>query len=233
MFRIVIISGGRLEKESALAFLTKNTFEIVIGVDGGLKFCFENGILPDYIVGDFDTIEPEILKTFSENPKVNTIKYQPEKDLTDTQAAVELAVRLIKEEGESKKKAPNSDAGLGEIVLLGGIGSRMDHTLANIGCLLYALKEKVVMKIVDDHNCMYLQDKSFSVKKDTMVYRKYLSFLAVGETVTGLTIKGMKYETEKLDLELLSSRGVSNEMLEEQAEISFDTGILLVIESRD
>lgn len=262
MFRIVIISGGRLEKESALAFLEKNPAKIVIGVDGGLKFCQENGIVPDYIVGDFDTIEPEILKVFAKNPKIQTVKYQPEKDLTDTQAAVELAVKLVQERKHQQGKwhgtEQETEYGPGkrretgqkteyepektveewsneqtEIVLLGGTGSRMDHTLANIGCLKYASRKKVFMKIVDSNNCMYLYEKPFLLRKAALVYHRYLSLIALENGVSGLTIKGMKYDTENLDLEPLSSRGVSNEMTEDKAEIIFDSGSLLVIESKD
>lgn len=247
MYRIVIISGGRLEKESALAFLEKNPAEIVIGVDGGLKFCYENQMIPNYIVGDFDTIEPEILKVFSDNPRIQMVKYQPEKDLTDTQAAVELAIRLLKErtdgnvpvaieevtEEEEEKEWYGSNGEEEEIILLGGTGSRMDHTLANIGCLQYARKQKVFMKIVDSNNCMYLYDKPFKLKKEQLVYRNYLSLIALENGVSELTIKGMKYDTDRLYLEPLSSRGVSNEMMGEEAEIVFGDGILLVIESKD
>ncbi|MBQ4531068.1 MAG: thiamine diphosphokinase [Lachnospiraceae bacterium] len=224
MYRIIIISGGRLEKESALAFLGKNSAEIVIGVDGGLRFCYENKVVPNYIVGDFDTIEPEILKIFSDNPKIQMVKYQPEKDLTDTQAAVELAIKLLGgKEGED----------VAEIILLGGIGSRMDHTLANIGCLQYAQKQKVFMKIVDGNNCMYLYDKSFFLRKECLIYQDYLSLIALEGGVSELTIKGMKYNTDKIYLEPLSSLGVSNEMVGDKAEIIFSSGVLLVIESKD
>lgn len=248
MFRIIIISGGRLKKESALAFLEKNPSKIIIGVDGGLKFCYENGIVPDYMVGDFDTIEPDILKVFAKNPEIKTVKYQPEKDLTDTQAAVELAIKLVKNmeaeqrekrdikqetEWEGGKPAEECSNKQAEIVLLGGTGSRMDHTLANIGCLKYARDKKVFMKIVDSNNCMYLYERPFVLQKDALVYHKYLSLIALENGVSGLTIKGMKYDTEQLDLEPLSSRGVSNEMIGNKAEITFDSGVLLVIESKD
>ena len=90
----VIISGGRLE-QSALPFLKEK--QVVIAVDGGLEFCYHHHIPVDYVVGDFDTIKPEILACYQKEGKAQIKAYEPEKDMTDTKAALELAVRLVKE----------------------------------------------------------------------------------------------------------------------------------------
>lgn len=226
---IIIVSGGRLE-QSALGFFKEE--QVVIGVDGGLKFCYENCIPVNYAVGDFDTIEPEILDYYKKEGKAEIRAYEPEKDVTDGKAALELAVKLIKQQCKSRK-------GTGEfkredsILMFGGIGTRMDHTLANIGCLTYALEQQIPLKIIDSHNCMYAYDHSFCIHRKQLIYKKYLSLMAMGTKVDNLTIRGMKYQAENITLPVLSDRGVSNELLEEKAEIIFSDGILLVIESRD
>ncbi len=220
---ILVVSGGRLD-QSALAFFKKE--QPVIAVDGGLKFCYENQIPVNYVVGDFDTIEPQILAYYKQQERTEIRTYPPEKDMTDTKAALELAVELAKRFSKEDKKAA-------DILLLGGIGSRMDHTLANIGCLMYTLKNGVFMKMIDSHNCMYAYQQSFSIEKEHLTYKKYLSLLAIEGEVRHLTIRGMKYETEDITLPLLSDWGVSNELLGEQAKIDFSEGTLLVIESRD
>ena len=225
---IVIVSGGRLE-QSALSFFKEK--QVVIAVDGGLEFCYNNNISVDYIVGDFDTIAPEILAYYKSEGKAEIKAYMPEKDLTDTKAALELAVRLIKEKQSLLEQGESGeDHG---ITLLGGTGSRMDHTLANIGCLKYALEQSVLMKIIDNHNCIYAYNHSFFLERKRMVYHKYLSLMSMDGEVKNLTVHGLKYEVENVTLPVLSDWGVSNELLEEKAEITFSDGILLVIESRD
>ncbi len=227
---IVIVSGGRLE-QSALAFFKEE--QVVIGVDGGLKFCYENYIPVNYAMGDFDTIEPEILDYYKKQEKTQIRAYPPEKDITDSKAALELAVQLIKQQGKVRGLTGGAETSAMEIILLGGIGTRMDHTLANIGCFKYALEQQVSLKIIDSHNCMYAYDHSFTIHRKQLIYNKYLSLLAMGAEVNNLTIRGLKYQVENITLPLLSDWGVSNELLEEKAEIIFSHGILLVIESRD
>ncbi len=225
---VVIISGGRLE-QSALPFLKEK--QAVIAVDGGLEFCYHNHISVDYVVGDFDTIKLDILAYYQKEGKAQIKAYEPEKDMTDTKAALELAVRLAKEKrGLLNQKETTKDT---EIILLGGIGSRMDHTMANIGCIRYALEQDVSMKVIDGNNCIYGYNHSFVIEKKELVYHKYLSLMALGGEVKNLSIRGLKYEVENVKLPVLSDWGVSNELLEERAEITFSEGILLVIESRD
>ena len=85
-------------------------------MDGGVAFCYRHGILPTRIVGDFDTLDPEILAWYRERTGVGIRVYDPVKDATDTQIAVELAMEL----------------GSSHITILGGTGTRLDHVLGNI-----------------------------------------------------------------------------------------------------
>ena len=62
--RTVIVSGGILEKEFVLPILQSEETEFIIGVDKGLQFLYENGIKPDYIVGDFDSVPREIVEYY-------------------------------------------------------------------------------------------------------------------------------------------------------------------------
>lgn len=256
--KIVIISGGRLDTKSVPALFKKNGMNIkkrgnssqssllstssmgisterqgdttgdseagvvIISVDGGLEYCKLCGIQPDYLVGDFDTIADDILQEYAANPWIQVKRYDPQKDLTDTDAAVNLAIELI----QNNKEPENM------VYLLGGIGSRMDHTMANIGCLKKTMQAGIPMKIMDEHNCIYGFSQSFRLYREQLVYQEYLSLLAL-EQVEGLTIKGMKYETDHITLSVLESRGVSNQLEQEEAEVEFTSGVVLVVESRD
>lgn len=222
--KVVIISGGRLDIKSAPALFERICQDkvVIISVDGGLGYCKVCGVQPDYLVGDFDTIAEDILQEYAANPQIQVRRYQPQKDLTDTDAAVELAIELIQNGKDSENM----------IYLLGGIGSRMDHTMANIGCLKKTMQAEIPMKIIDTHNCIYGFGHSFSLYREQLIYKDYLSLLAL-ETVEGLTIQGMKYETDRITLPVFEGRGVSNQLEQEEAEVKFTSGVLLVVESRD
>lgn len=234
--KILIISGGRLNAESAPALFEKIGMGklctaagrgkldgiYVIAVDGGLAYCKDCGIFPDHLVGDFDTITEDILQEYTKEPDIKVHRYQPQKDFTDTEAAVNLAIDLIQWEKEPDNL----------IYLLGGLGSRMDHTMANLGCLKKTIQAGIPMKIIDEQNCIYGFDDSFCLYRQQLIYKEYLSLLAL-EPVEGLTIRGMKYETDGLALPILDSRGVSNELEKEKAEVEFTSGVLMVMETKD
>ena len=59
-----------------------------------MKFCYDHKIVPTRIVGDFDTLSPEILTWYKKNTQIEIREYNPVKDATDTQIAVELALSL-------------------------------------------------------------------------------------------------------------------------------------------
>ena len=88
------------------------------------------------------------------------------------------------------------------------------------------------MKIIDNNNCIYAYTENFVLEREKLLYENYLSLIAI-EKVSGLCISGMKYEVENIELPILCGHGVSNELLEERAEVKFTFGVLLVIESRD
>ena len=115
----LIISGGNIGIDLALGLLKIKRFDHIIGVDGGLKFCYDHKIVPTRIVGDFDTLSPEILTWYKKNTQIEIREYNPVKDATDTQIAVELALSL----------------GSDHVTILGGTGTRLDHVLGNIQTL--------------------------------------------------------------------------------------------------
>ncbi len=215
--KTLIISGGNIDNGLALRIL-QESFEHIIGVDGGLAFCFEHGIVPTRIVGDFDTLDEKILKWYKEHTEIEIQEYNPVKDATDTQIAVELALKL----------------GSKSIIILGGTGTRLDHVLGNIQALYLALEEGVDCRMIDTHNQIRLiQDQCILHKSEQ--YGTYFSLIPYTAEVFGVTLKGVKYPLEKHYFTVYGtgSFGVSNEVLEDQAEISLESGILILIESKD
>lgn len=216
MKHIVIISGGSIEREFALSFCRKYEFYKIIGVDGGVRFLYENGIRPTNIVGDFDTLEPDILQYYKEETGIPIRKFNPEKDATDTEIALRLAISM----------------GAEKVTILGAFGTRADHLLGNMQILNIALEAGVFCSLMDAHNYVYLADKDFHRTKGEC-FGNYFSLFPMAGEVTGLTLRGVKYPLTEYHLTGTDSLCVSNEIVEEEASVSFHKGRLLVIESRD
>ena len=215
--KTLIITGGNIDTDFALSFIEKLKADYVIGVDRGLLFCYEQKIMPDYIVGDFDSLPNGILEWYKKNSNVPVREYNPVKDATDTMIALEKALELKSS----------------QIWILGGTGTRIDHVLCNIHILKNAYLAGVKAYLVDKHNRISLPvEKHFYLEKEE-VFGEYVSFFPLGEEVEGLTLKGFKYPLDGYCLRNLEGLGVSNEIVDERAEVSWETGILVEIESRD
>lgn len=212
----VIISGGNLNLGFALDFLKKNTCEILIGADKGIRFLRQQGIMPTHIVGDFDSASDEDLEFFKRFTDIPIQIFNPVKDFTDTQIALELALKL----------------GAKQIYILGGTGTRLDHVVANLKILELALKRGAVCFLVDVNNRIRLTANSVTIGREEQ-YGKYVSLFSFGGPVRGITLKGFYYLLTNYDMFPGDAVGVSNEITAENGEISFEKGLLLVIESKD
>ena len=84
----MLVCGGKIEDSFALSVLEKLRPDYIIAIDRGLEFCYKYNIVPHYILGDFDSIAPEVLDDY-ENSGVPVERYQPEKDATDTRIGLE------------------------------------------------------------------------------------------------------------------------------------------------
>lgn len=214
----LIVTGGKLDLVFARSFLEKNKFDKVIAVDGGLASAEALGLVPDYIVGDFDTVEPSVLARFRQYPYIVWEQHKPEKNETDTELARSRALTL----------------GCEKIVFLGATGGRIDHMLANLDTLYACMARGMEAYLVDPQNRVCLLDggKTFQRKE---LWGKYISFLPYTEKVTGITLRGFQYPLDGKDLIRGQETGlcVSNELKEETADITFQDGILICVESKD
>ena len=216
--KTVIISGGRIERDFALSFLEKEAFDQIIAVDNGLKFLYENQISPTWIVGDFDTAAPELVEYYRTQTGIPIRRFNPVKDSTDSQIAIELALELDST----------------EITILGGTGTRLDHVLGNIQSLMLAKNKGVSCMILDEYNRIQLIDGIVRLTKVEQ-YGRYVSLLPLTTQVAGVSLHGFKYELTDYTFTSTGSAGlgVSNEITEDIAEIRIKSGIFIMIESRD
>lgn len=221
--RVLIFSGGCLDTEFAKDYLANEKFDLVICADSGLDAAYRLGVKADYIVGDFDSLSENAIERYRnddirKSKEVKVIKFPPEKDSTDTDIALEYAM----------EQKPD------EIVILGATGGRMDHFLANVNILMKPLKYGIPTYIVDKYNKIYLIDKDTVIKRKSL-WGKYISFQPLTEIVKNVRLSGLKYILDGEDLTIGKSLTVSNEMADgtDEAMISFDTGVIIVIEARD
>lgn len=209
--RVVIFSGGDLYPQYIDEI---RPTDYVIGADKGALFLIRHGIKPDLAVGDFDSISPQELEHVRAECG-NIVECDPvDKDLTDTELAIEMAAR----------EEP------GFILLMGGTGTRMDHTLANVQMLNRALQHQIQCAIMDRNNYITLTGSKLEVIDRGY---KYVSLLPLTPEVTGITLEGFRYPLDNATLKLGESLGISNVLLGERGQISIAGGLLLVIQSND
>lgn len=209
--KTIIISSGSFSKDVLERVMKPD--DKIICADGGATHLYSTEIVPDMIVGDLDSIDEETTRHFK-HLGVSFFRFPPEKDLTDTELAVEFAV----------------DGGAKELVLLGVTGTRLDHTLANMMLLPRLLELGIDAKIIDSHNEIIAVDKSIELKREMGTF---VSLIPIFSECIDVSMKGFKYPTEKINFTLGSTLGVSNEIISETATIDMVSGMALVIVSRD
>lgn len=207
--RAIIVGGGIPPQKDLLERYMTGEY-IIFAADSGADVLDKYDIEPDYLLGDFDSINGEVLEKLTKG--VNTTKLPREKDFTDTHIAVLNAINM----------------GVDEIVLLGCTGKRIDHFMANL-CLLKLIMEQGLMGyIVDEMNEIYIIDKPTIINgKKGQVF----SLFSYCENTIGLTINGAKYPLNNYELKQGDNLTVSNEFLNEQVEVSFEKGCLLVFKN--
>lgn len=209
--RIVLIAGGNVG-EWTLSRIQET--DRLVGVDRGALFLVQNGYTPYLSIGDFDSVSAEE-KALIEHNSQNVSSCDPiHKDLTDTEMALQWAIA----------QQP------GEIVLMGALGSRFDHTLANVHLLLKAMHARTDCRIVDETNEIRLTDGTLVVERDHFAH---LSLLPLTPEVTGITLHGFQYPLKNATLRIGDTLGISNVLIEEKGTITVQSGQLLVIKSKD
>ena len=214
--RTVIVSGGMVEKDFALPILKSEDTEFIIGVDSGLKFLYDNEIKPDYIVVDFDSAPRSLVSYYREELNVPVREFNPVKDASDTEIALRLCIGLNRK----------------EIWILGATGNRIDHMWANVQCLQIALDAGADASIVDSHNQIRLLDKGITLKREE-AFGKYFSLFPLELPVDDLSITGAKYPLKDHFMKPDDSLCVSNEFAEDEVDIWFAFGKVILMETRD
>ena len=206
---LIILSYVENPDSSLLLNFSKQS-NYIICADGGQIIAKRNHIVPDCVIGDFDS---------SNNNKFFNCKYityPAEKDLTDTEASIYHALQN----------------NFTDIVLYGGIGGRLDHTLGNVSLLLKFYSEFHSIRFLDKHNEMQILHNNRMKLLSSSDY-PYFSLITIEEKAFGITTEGAKYNLDNETLYRASTRGISNEIINESVQIEVTNGTLLVVRSAD
>lgn len=210
--KCAIISNGDIN-DYVFAKKQIQHYDLIICADGGAKHALAMDIVPHVIVGDLDSIDENMIAYFQKN-HVQFCKFPPNKDYTDTELAIDYALN---------KKVK-------EITFLGAIGSRMDHTIANITLLLSLLNKGVQARILDEHNEIMAGNGHMEIEGQI---GEYVSIIPLSEKVEGVTLKGLKYPLVNATIPMGASIGVSNRFVKTKAEVTVKNGKILLIKSKD
>lgn len=193
-----IVGAGEL----APARLTPYDGDLVIAADAGISHLERLGIAPGLILGDFDSL--------GHVPKGENVEVCPvEKDDTDTLLAVRRALEL----------------GYTRILIFGGVGGRLDHTLANIQTLAFANQRGAEAFLFGEGyalTAMSVCTLSFDAR-----YSGDLSIFCHGPEASGVCERGLKYSLDCATLSCDLPLGVSNSFTGESAELCVREGTLI------
>ena len=210
--RTIIIAGGRTNDDSAWQQWVRDG-DRVIGADGGAAQALAWGLVPHLVIGDMDSL-PSGAQVKLVARGCRFVEHPRAKDETD----LELALGYAAQQGAE------------EIVILGALGGRLDHTLANVLLLTLPHLVGVSVRIADG------PEEALVVRSgETAVLRgspgDLVSLLPLGGDVHGVATHGLAWALEGDTLRFGFSRGVSNEMTAHEARIGVEAGLLLVVHS--
>lgn len=190
----------------------KNSIELrsddfIICADGGYDLAKADGIIPDVLIGDLDSVYSDVSQC------KEIIRVAPEKDDTDLMLCLKYAFT----------KSFN------EYVIVGGIGGRLEHTLGNIQALSYACDFTDKISMVDsEYICTVISHGSFVISSKSD--KKYFSLLSLSDKCVGVSITGAKYTLRDETVTNKFPIGISNEFLSDDVTISLESGMLLIIQ---
>lgn len=211
--KAVIWGNGTYDKLNYYKdYLRRYNPDIIICADGGLKTALKVGVIPDVLMGDFDSVEKEEYDYIKEKTKV--IAYQKRKNYTDVFLCLKYAM----------------ENGYNDIVLFGVLGTRLDHSLVNIYLLKYAFDNFSKVKIINEYNEIFLINNYIRLSG---VKDKTISVLPYSDVIDGIYLKGFSYPLYNATMSKENPYGVSNYADSDSVEIKINSGTAVIVITQD
>ena len=205
---ILIFANGQISNIDWIRPFIKDG-AVIIAADGGAKHVAKLGIEPDIVIGDFDSIPPELTDQLASNG-TTFIPHSDQKDETDLELALLHAVNHYQE----------------NIKIFGSLGGRLDHTLSNIFLLAHPKFSGRFIELVEPDQTAWLASSETLIKG---TIGDLLSLIPLGEDVQIRRTIGLKWELSGEKLAFGPARGISNVMTADSATVILDSGQLLCV----
>ncbi|MFP4321018.1 MAG: thiamine diphosphokinase [Anaerolineales bacterium] len=209
---VLILANGELNDGIAVRAACREA-AFVIAADGGARLAAPLGLTPGLLIGDMDSIAPDLLETLRA-AGVEIQRYPPEKDETDLELALHEAIQRDAQ----------------RIIVIGAYGGRIDQSLANIYLLNLAVLQGRDVRLVSGAQTA----RVFSAGEHTIPGARgdTVSLIPLGGDVTGARTWGLQYPLAGETLEFGPARGISNVISDDRAGIFFESGRLLVVHTQ-
>lgn len=209
MKKCIILANGQPPKKNVFDYLKKKGYETLICADGGANSAAKLDLIPDFIIGDLDSISPGVYDYFYD--KCRIIQFKRQND-TDVEKCIKFAI---------KNK-------FDEVMLLGATGDRLDHSFCNMGIVLKYF-DKIVIKII--HQRSILSAYSGSVTFKTFP-KETISIYGI-DSKTRIISVGLKYQLRNISLQFGKKESTSNIALRNEVKLVIKGGIVFVIRDFD
>ena len=208
----IVLAGGDPVEPRLRTLLPDDA--VVIAADSGLHQAELLGLHVDYVVGDFDSADPDAVER-ARIAGAAIERHPVEKDATDLELAFDVA----------------RDRGAREVTVVGGSGGRLDHFLANVALLAsHRFADLVIDARIGDAHVVVVQGGR-SPHVITGVAGSLVTLLPIGGDASGITTTGLQYPLQGATLRPGTSRGVSNVLIAERGSVVLEHGTLLVVQA--
>lgn len=207
MKKCIILANGTPPPKNVFNYLHKAGYETLICADGGANSAVKYDLLPDYIIGDLDSIKPETYDYYFERTKIIQIKRQND---TDVEKCLKFAI---------KQKYDVA-------VLLGATGNRLDHSLCNLGIVL-KFYDTIKISIIHEESILKPYSGTISLK----TFRGETISLYGFDGKTKITSVGLKYKLNNTSLPFGKKESTSNVANGEEVTLKIKNGVAFVVRS--
>jgi thiamine pyrophosphokinase len=205
MKKCIILANGQPPGKVVFNFLKRQGYDTLLCADGGANSAFKYKLIPDFIIGDFDSIDEKILDYYKHKSKIIQIKRQNDTDLG----------KCLKYSSSKKYK---------EAVILGATGDRLDHSFCNLGIVL-KFYDKIRIKIIHQKSLLCAYSKNIEL---TTVKGEIISLYGFDER-TKIISEGLKYPLNNIALPFGQKESTSNVALGDKIKLQIQNGKIFVI----
>lgn len=205
MKKCIIIANGKSPTKIVVDYFVNKGFSVIICADGGANSAKKFGIIPNFIIGDLDSISLSTLNYFKNKSTIIQIKRQND---TDVEKCLKFAIKK----------------GFKEAILLGVTGDRLDHTICNLG---------IVIKFFNRIKILLAAESSFltPINKMTTFKSKIGETISIYgfDKKTKITSSGLKYKLHNTMLPFGIKESTSNVTVSNIVELNVKGGIVFII----